>query len=55
MTDHIRLLTRVTELAADKTFEAVNSNYKILHTSPPLGKDSGLIKSFESSLDKSSE
>jgi hypothetical protein len=33
----------------------VNSNYKTLHTSLLLGKDSGLLELFESLPDKSSE
>jgi hypothetical protein len=33
----------------------INSNCKTLHTSPLLGKDSGLIELFENLQDKSSE
>jgi hypothetical protein len=32
-----------------------NSNYKTLHTSPLLGKDSGLIELFDSLPDRSSK
>jgi hypothetical protein len=44
-----------TAFARDDHTPLLNSNYKTLHTSPLLGKDSGFIELFKSLPDKSSE